>query len=78
MALRATLVRTFIDPQFAANWKGMASHGVTRGAYQFFEPAQDPTAQAQAFLRTVGTLGAGDLRLVMRPVSGLRAMPAPR
>jgi lysozyme len=52
------------DPAFAANWAGMKAAGVIRGAYHFFRPAQDPLAQAAAFLREVearGGLLRGDL-----------------
>ena len=49
------------DSQFAANWKKMKSAGLVRGAYQFFEPAQNATAQANMVVQAVGKLGAGDL-----------------
>jgi len=51
----------FSDPDFAANWSNMAAAGVLRGAYQFFEPAQSPIAQANLMIQAVGQLGAGDL-----------------
>jgi lysozyme len=51
----------YSDPMFAANWAGMQAAGVLRGAYQFFEPADDPTAQANMMVGAVGQLGAGDL-----------------
>jgi lysozyme len=56
--------RDLVDPAFAANWPGMKAAGVIRGAYQFFRPAQDPLAQAAAFLREIearGGLHPGDL-----------------
>src|SRR5688500_6255804 len=31
----------FPDSQFATNWAGIKSVGLIRGAYQYFEPAQD-------------------------------------
>ncbi len=49
------------DPQFASNWSKMKAAGLVRGAYQFFEPAQDATAQANMVVKAVGKLGAGDL-----------------
>jgi lysozyme len=52
---------TVIDPQFATNWAGAASNGLVRGAYQFFEPSQDPTAQANLVVQKVGMLKTGDL-----------------
>ena len=52
-----------LDPKFAANWHAAKTAGVAVGAYQFFEPSQDPTAQADlliSHLTSVG-YGAGDL-----------------
>jgi lysozyme len=54
----------FVDPAFADNWAGMKAAGVIRGSYQFFRPAEDPSAQAATFVREVrarGGLGPGDL-----------------
>jgi streptogramin lyase/GH25 family lysozyme M1 (1,4-beta-N-acetylmuramidase) len=39
---------TLPDADFAANWAGMRTAGILRGAYLFYEPNQDPTAQALA------------------------------
>lgn len=50
-----------VDSQFKNNWQGMKSAGVIRGAYHFFEPTQDATAQANNFVRTVESLQPGDL-----------------
>lgn len=50
-----------IDSTFAGNWAGIKSAGMIRGAYQFFEPGEDPTAQANIVIQKVGMLGAGDL-----------------
>ena len=49
------------DPDFQTNWTAMKSAGVLRVAYQFFEPGEDPTAQANLMVQAVGKLGAGDL-----------------
>ncbi|CAN5148537.1 hypothetical protein BH09MYX1_BH09MYX1_58900 [soil metagenome] len=51
----------FMDPKFATNWAAMKSAGVLRGAYQFFEPSQDATAQANIVVKALGKLGDGDL-----------------
>lgn len=52
----------YIDSTFGANWANMKSAGVLRGAYQFFEPGEDPTAQANLMVSMVGgLLGPGDL-----------------
>jgi lysozyme len=52
---------TSVDGTFATNWAGMKSAGLVRGAYQYFEPGDDPTAQANVVIQAVGVLGAGDL-----------------
>jgi lysozyme len=52
------------DGQFSANWPGMKAAGLVRGVYQFFEPGEDPTAQAQLLINAVGMLGDGDLPAV--------------
>ncbi len=58
----------YSDTEFAANWPAMKAAGVVRGAYQFFRPGEDPTAQATLFasmLSAAGGIGAGDLPAVM-------------
>jgi lysozyme len=57
---KATDGLTWTDPQFATNWPAMKAAGLLRGAYHFFEPADDATAQAEFFLQTVQP-AAGDL-----------------
>ncbi len=49
------------DSYFASNWSGAKAAGIVRGAYQFFRPGQDPTAQAKLLLSRMGTLGPTDL-----------------
>src|SRR5438105_6100539 len=49
------------DSSFDANWAAIKAHGMVRGSYQYFEPAQDPIAQANYLLQHIGTLGPGDL-----------------
>ncbi|HTJ45415.1 MAG TPA: GH25 family lysozyme [Kofleriaceae bacterium] len=51
----------FPDSKFATNWAGAKQAGVIRGVYQFFEPAQDPIAQADMMLDAMGPLAPGDL-----------------
>jgi lysozyme len=53
------------DSQFATNWSGMQANGVVRGAYQFFRPGSDPTAQANYVVGVLGKLGATDLPVVV-------------
>jgi GH25 family lysozyme M1 (1,4-beta-N-acetylmuramidase) len=54
-----------IDSTFAGNWAGMKAAGLIRGAYQYFEPGQDPTAQANLVIARVGRLGIGDLPVML-------------
>jgi len=51
----------YVDPEFTTNWANMKAAGVLRGAYEYFEPGDDPTAQANLMIQAVGQLGAGDL-----------------
>lgn len=54
---------TSTDPNFVSNFTGGKAAGLAMGAYLFFEPAQDPTAQANAFVSALATAGfaSGDL-----------------
>ncbi|HEY1811868.1 MAG TPA: GH25 family lysozyme [Kofleriaceae bacterium] len=49
------------DNEFAANWSATRTAGVVHGAYQYFEPAQDPVKQANMVLSKIGTMQADDL-----------------
>jgi lysozyme len=61
---KATQGLTVTDPAFAANWAGIAGAGLVRGAYHFFQPGDDGTAQAEHFL-SVARPGPGDLPPVL-------------
>jgi GH25 family lysozyme M1 (1,4-beta-N-acetylmuramidase) len=50
----------YIDGEFAANWKGIKANGIIRGAYQYFEPGQDATAQAKLFVDKINAAGGLD------------------
>jgi lysozyme len=58
--MKATDGITWTDPEFATNWSGAAAAGILRGAYHFYETNDDPTAQAESFLKVV-QLAPGDL-----------------
>ena len=58
--IKATQGTRWVDPRFAENWKQVGKTGIRRGAYHFFEPDVDGTAQAKHFLSTV-SLKEGDL-----------------
>jgi GH25 family lysozyme M1 (1,4-beta-N-acetylmuramidase) len=49
------------DNTFAANWAGIKSAGMVRGAYQFFRASDDPIQQADILLGKIGTPENGDL-----------------
>ncbi|GEM_PF-856764 len=48
------------DSTFAANWQGMKTEKILRGAYHYFLFSVDPLQQAQFFAKTI-KLEAGDL-----------------
>jgi lysozyme len=56
---------SYHDTKFDQNWPGMKAAGLIRGVYQFFEPGQDPSAQADLVIQKVGMLGPGDLPCVL-------------
>lgn len=51
----------YVDSTFDQNWANMKAAGILRGAYQYFEPAQSASAQADMMVAKVGMLGAGDM-----------------
>src|ERR1700743_1690699 len=63
--MKATEGTTFVDPEFAANWKAAGDAGVIRVVYHFFHPMDDPAAQADFFVATAGVPGKGDLPLAL-------------
>jgi lysozyme len=58
---RATYGTSEVDSSFNSNWEGMKQAGIIRGAYHFFLAGDDPTQQAEFFIRTVGSLSPNDL-----------------
>lgn len=51
---KATQGATYVDPLFAQNWQGARAAGLLCGAYHFFQPGDDPAAQAAHFLSVLG------------------------
>lgn len=51
----------FEDPKFAANLAGARAAGIHTGVYQYFEPTQDPIAQADLLIAKLGPLQPGDM-----------------
>ncbi len=52
---------SYLDTKFDQNWAGMKAAGIIRGAYQFFEPGQDATMQANIMIQKMVGFGPGDL-----------------
>lgn len=64
--VKATQGVDWVDPMFATNWPAIQAARLQRGAYHFFQPGDDPTAQAQNFLAVVRpVIAAGDLPAVL-------------
>ena len=59
--IKASQGTAYVDPRFTANWSGAKAAKVLRGAYHFFDPTVSGVTQANHYLDTIGTLGAGDL-----------------
>src|SRR5690242_16782569 len=47
----------YMDKKFDQNWPAMKNAGLIRGAYQFFEPGDDPSALADIMIQKMGPLG---------------------
>lgn len=59
--VRVSHSTNFEDPKFAANLAGARAAGIHTGVYQYFEPSQDPIAQADLLLDKLGPLMPGDM-----------------
>lgn len=59
--VKATEGLTYTNVLFAGDWSASKSAGLYRGAYHFFHPGDDPTSQAEFFLKTMGSLASNDL-----------------
>jgi len=51
----------YTNPYFVQDWAAAPNNGIFRGAYHFFHPKDDPTLQAQHFLKVMGKLQSNDL-----------------
>jgi lysozyme len=61
--IKATEGESFIDPDFASNWREAKAIGIVRGAYHFGYPRNSAAAEAAAFVAEVRAHGLepGDL-----------------
>jgi GH25 family lysozyme M1 (1,4-beta-N-acetylmuramidase) len=57
---KATESTNYVDPTFVSNWANLRSERVPRGAYHFFHPSVDATAQAEFFVARVRDEGLAD------------------
>lgn len=46
---------SWVDSRFSENWRNAKAAGIQRGAYHFFRANYSGVAQAQHFIRTIGT-----------------------
>jgi lysozyme len=63
--MKATEGTQLVDSEFATNWGSAKRQGITRGAYHFFNEYSSGKAQAEHFIKTVGSLQRGDLPPVL-------------
>jgi hypothetical protein len=49
---------SYTDPQFAANWQGISSAGLVRGAYHYGNPCNSGVQEATNFVNVVQAQGA--------------------
>jgi lysozyme len=59
--IKATEGETFVNPLFDGDWANAGTVGILRGAYHFYHPGDDPVAQAQFFLQTLGGVDSAEL-----------------
>lgn len=62
--IKATQGTDYVDPYFEQNWGNISKTRLIRGAYHYFDPATDASAQAEHFIHQV-ILGPGDLAPVL-------------
>ncbi|MBS7333170.1 MAG: glycoside hydrolase family 25 protein [Weeksellaceae bacterium] len=68
--IRSTMGAINTDNRFDENWEGAKQNDFIRGAYHFYRPDENSTAQAQNFIQNV-ELETGDLP----PVLDIETMP---
>jgi lysozyme len=59
--VKATENTGYVNPYFKQDWDGLKAVGMLRGAYHYFHADNDPIAQANHFLQTMGPLEENDL-----------------
>jgi len=59
--VKATEGVTYVDPLFYRNWRHLNKVKIIRGAYHFFNTADDPLNQAKHYYQTIGQLVNHDL-----------------
>jgi lysozyme len=75
--IKATEGDTFVDRDFAANWKEAAGAGVLEGAYHFYDFCDAGADQADHFIKTVpATRGALPMVIDLEQSDDCATMPA--
>ena len=70
---KATEGLSYKDTCFDTNWQAVQDHGWIRGAYSFARLNNDPVAEADFFVATVGSLGPTDMLVLdieTSPIAG--------
>ena len=62
---KATETTNYTDNTFATNRQNAEAAGVVFGAYHFFRANADPTAQADYFVKTIGSVKPGEITPVL-------------
>lgn len=63
--MKATEGTSFRDGKFSSRWKNAGKTGIRRGAYHFFRPGKNVSAQVTNFISHVGPLSENDLPPVL-------------
>ena len=72
---KATESTGAIDSQFHANWHGIKSVGLARGAYHFAHTGNDPIREADNFVNTLGQVDLADMLCLDVEVTNLTGWP---
>jgi len=59
--IKATEGNSYVNPLFKSDWEAAKGAGVIRGAYHFYHAGDNPTTQANQFIKTMGKLEADDM-----------------
>lgn len=63
--MKASEGENFKDWRFKGRWQKSLKHGYKRGAYHFFRPGKDASAQANNYIRQVGPIQSADFAPIL-------------